>query len=82
MNAEEARGVEAALRRWNVAGFVAPRNPADPDGEWRVYDSADPGARTDITAEALAALKTFEGSRPAAARTGTGPTRGFVLPPR
>lgn len=82
MNADEARELAAALSRWNVAGFVAPENPEEPDGQWRVYDSADPENRTDITAEALAALRRAEGSHPASARSGNGPTRGFVIPPR
>lgn len=61
--------------------MVAPESPADPDGEWRVYDAADPETRRDITADALAALATYEPARATTSpRSGAGPTRGFVIP--
>lgn len=82
MNAEEARNLATALRRWNIAGIVAPEDPANPDGEWRVYDGPNPETRRDITAAALAALAELEDSSPVSpGRAGTGPTRGFVLLP-
>jgi hypothetical protein len=81
MDAEEARDLGAALARWNIAGIVAPQDPADPDGEWRVYDGPNPETRRDITADALAALADLEAPGfPSPGRTRTGPTRGFVIP--
>lgn len=82
MNADEARVLGAALKRWNIAGVVAPEDPGNPDGEWRVYDSQDPEARRDITADVLAALAKLEDSGPRTpGRAGIGPTRGFMIPP-
>jgi hypothetical protein len=81
MNAEEAQALSAALKRWNIPGVVAPEDPGNPEGPWRVYDRADAETRRDITAATLAALAKCE--RPgvtATGRTGTGPTRGFVIP--
>jgi hypothetical protein len=81
MNADEARGLGAAMKRWGIAGVVAPEDPATPDGEWRVYDSRDPQTRRDVTEDTLAALAQLEGTAPGSARRpGSGPTRGFVIP--
>lgn len=79
MNAEEARQVDAALRRLGIPGVVAPEDPEHAAGPWRVYDTADPETRKDVTADALAAVvaKT-PGPAP---RSANGPTRGFVIPP-
>jgi hypothetical protein len=79
MNAKEAQALKAALKRWNVPGVVAPEDPGNPDGAWRVFDGPDPETRRDITADALAAVAKFEGPGVAATRR-TGPTRGFVIP--
>ncbi|MFI0937343.1 hypothetical protein [Streptomyces sp. NPDC021020] len=77
MNAHQARRVEAVLRRLGVPGVIAPEDPARPEGPFRVYDSADPAARRDITPDALASLAARfpDEERP------PGPTRGFVVPP-
>ncbi|MDT0441628.1 hypothetical protein [Streptomyces johnsoniae] len=76
MDAEQARHVGAVLRRLGVAGVVAPEDPENPAGEWRVYDKADPATRRDVTADALAVVA----AQLAAEERGSGPTRGFVLP--
>ncbi|MGW4895603.1 hypothetical protein ACWEQL_25550 [Kitasatospora sp. NPDC004240] len=72
MNEDEAERLASALRRQGRRGVAAPADPDNPDGEWRVFDSADPTSRRDITDEALAATT-------GAPRT-SGPTRGFVIP--
>lgn len=77
MDAQQARRVDAVLRQLNIPGVVAPEDPGNPAGPWRVYDSADYRTRHDVTADALAAVAaTFSDDGPAA-----GPQRGFVLPP-
>ncbi|OKI04991.1 hypothetical protein A6A06_09950 [Streptomyces sp. CB02923] len=83
MDAEEARQVDATLRRLGIPGVVAPEDPDNPKGAWRVYDSPDPGARKDTTADALAAVvATFrEAGTGPARRADGGPARGFVIPP-
>lgn len=81
MGPDEAQRVADVLRRLGVGGVVAPVDPDAPSGEWRVYDRADPATRRDITAEVLASVAAHvpaQGSRPEE----TGPTRGFVLPPK
>lgn len=84
MNAEEARRVDAALRRLGIPGVVAPEDPEDPAGEWRVYDSADPATRKDTTADALASVvaKSLEAGPEPSRHPEAGPTRGFIIPPR
>ncbi|UQA94354.1 hypothetical protein [Streptomyces halobius] len=80
MNAEEARQVDTALRRLGVPGVVAPEDPDNPAGEWRVYDTADPTTRKDTTANALVAVVAkFRDANPEPTRRG--PTRGFIIPP-
>ncbi|PWS43588.1 hypothetical protein DKT74_15890 [Streptomyces sp. ZEA17I] len=86
MDAEQARQVDSVLRRLGIPGVVAPEDPENLTGPWRVYDTADPANRKDITADALAALAAT--LQPSAAnssepvdRRRSGPTRGFVLPP-
>lgn len=76
MDADQARRVEAVLRRLGIRGVVAPENPEDPAGAWRVYDTADPVVRHDVTPDVLAAVAALlpEEPRP-------GPRRGFVVPP-
>jgi hypothetical protein len=75
MNAEEARHVDAVLRHLGVNGVIAPEDPENLAGAWRVYDRADPVTRRDTTADALVSLaKVFR-------REQKGPTRGFVIPP-
>ncbi|MGK5531888.1 hypothetical protein [Streptomyces sp. URMC 129] len=70
MNADDARHVRGVLRRLGIPGVVAPENPDEPAGDWRVYDRDDPATRVDVTADALAALaKAFP----------AGPARGFVV---
>ncbi len=83
MNAEEARQVDAALRRLGIPGVVAPEDPENTAGPWRVYDTAGPEARRDITADALVAVvgKFQEAAPESAPRSTNGPTRGFVIPP-
>ncbi len=54
--------------------MVAPENPENTAGPWRVYD---PATRRDVTADALASLAAkFPEEKP-----GPGPMRGFVIPP-
>ncbi len=81
MGRDEAERVADVLRRLGVGGVVAPVDPEDPSGEWKVYDHSDPETRRDITADALAAVAErvpAQGDEPER----TGPTRGFVLPPK
>lgn len=81
MGRDEAERVADVLRRLGMAGSVAPVDPEDPAGEWRVYDLSDPENPRDVTADALAAVAarvTAQGDEPER----TGPTRGFVLPPK
>jgi hypothetical protein len=89
MDAEQARRAGAVMRAAGVPGVVAPADPGDPDGEWRVYDTADPAARTETTAEALAAVvAAFRDAPPSltpepfAADRPAGPLRGFIFPPK
>ncbi|MFD4632585.1 hypothetical protein ACFVYR_12690 [Streptomyces sp. NPDC058284] len=83
MDAEQARQVDATLRRLGIPGVVAPEDPEDPAGAWRVYDSADPATRKDTTADALASVvaKFRETSPEPPEKRQQGPTRGFVFPP-
>lgn len=71
MNANEVSELHATMRQHGIPGVVAPEDPRDPAGPWRVYDAADPGTRRDVTAETLAAA--------AAARLRQ-PMRGFIIP--
>jgi hypothetical protein len=88
MDAEEARHVEAVLRHLGLPGVVAPEDPEDPAGAWRVYDHTDAETRTDTTADALASLaKAFRDHAPLPPPKPTqhdqaGPTRGFIIPPK
>ncbi len=85
MDAEEARYIDAVLRRLCLPGVVAPEDPEDPAGPWRVYDRAGPGARTDITPHTLvrvAGALGAEASPPAPRAERNGPRRGFIVPPR
>lgn len=76
MDAEQARQVDALMRRLGISGVVAPENPENAAGEWRVYDTGDPATRRDVTADVLASVAAeFPGER-------AGPGRGFVIPPR
>ncbi|MYU23544.1 hypothetical protein [Streptomyces sp. SID8352] len=77
MNAEQARRVDAVLRQLGIPGVVAPEDPENTAGPWRVYDTADPAARRDVTADALASVAAkFPEGQP-----GAGPMRGFAIPP-
>ncbi|MEV7772936.1 hypothetical protein [Kitasatospora sp. NPDC086791] len=72
MDESEAQQVANTLRQLGIRGIVSPEDHDNPDGRWRVYDSADAATRRDITDEALTVI---EGrSRQA------GPARGFVVP--
>lgn len=73
MTADHARHVAAVLRRLGIAGVLAPETPDDPSSPWRVYDTAEPAARRDVTPAALAAVV-------AALAPPPGPARGFVVP--
>ncbi|MFE2377470.1 hypothetical protein [Streptomyces sp. NPDC059398] len=78
MNAEQARQVDAVLRQLKIPGVVAPEDPENTAGPWRVYDKADPATRRDVTADALASVAAkFPEEKPE-----PGPTRGFVIPPK
>ncbi|KWT60573.1 hypothetical protein ADL21_18115 [Streptomyces albus subsp. albus] len=83
MDAEEARQVDATLRRLGIPGVVAPEDPDNTAGAWRVYDSPDPGTRKDTTADTLVAVVTkFREANPEPPqRADGGPTRGFIIPP-
>lgn len=80
MGRDEAERVADVLRRLEVSGVVAPVDPEDPAGEWRVYDHSEPETRRDITADVLAAVTARVPTPGEPERTG--PTRGFVLPPK
>ncbi|MET8687800.1 hypothetical protein ABZV77_26685 [Streptomyces sp. NPDC004732] len=82
MDAEQARQVDATLRRLGIPGVVAPEDPEDLSGAWRVYDSADPATREDKTADALSSVvaKFCEISPEPREKRQQGPTRGFVFP--
>ncbi|MFE7456750.1 hypothetical protein [Streptomyces sp. NPDC057554] len=84
MDAEQARQVDSVLRRFGIRGVVAPADPEQLTGMWRVFDKADPQTRKDITADALAALAAaLPASAPGPDPKGpSGPTRGFILPPK
>ncbi|GHA75599.1 hypothetical protein GCM10010305_17880 [Streptomyces termitum] len=72
------------LREFGIPGTVAPVDPDNAAGRWKVYDTADPATRTDITADALAALAAAvraSGIHPGERGKGQGPTRGFIVPP-
>ncbi|MEU4799576.1 hypothetical protein [Streptomyces sp. NPDC023327] len=76
MDAEQARDVDALLHRLGIPGVVAPEDPEKAAGPWRVYDTADPATRRDVTADVLASVAArFPEGRP-----GSGPMRGFVIP--
>ncbi|WP_405780229.1 hypothetical protein [Streptomyces sp. NBC_00859] len=77
MDSEQARQVDALLRRLGVLGVVAPEAPERTAGAWRVYDKDDLDSRRDVTADTLAAVAAkFPDDKP-----GTSPTRGFIIPP-
>ncbi|MYT29314.1 MULTISPECIES: hypothetical protein [unclassified Streptomyces] len=82
MNAEEARQVDATLRRLGIPGVVAPEDPEQAAGTWRVYDSADPATRKDVTADVLAAFvaKFREANPEPPGKSQSGPVRGFIIP--
>ncbi|AYA18336.1 hypothetical protein DCW30_09305 [Streptomyces alfalfae] len=78
MDAEQARQVETVLGRLDIPGVVAPEDAENPAGPWRVYDTADPATRRDVTADVLATVAArFPEEEP-----GSGPMRGFVIPPK
>ncbi|MCE7082778.1 hypothetical protein [Streptomyces sp. ST2-7A] len=84
MDAEEARYIDAVLRRLGLPGVVAPEDPDNPAGPWRVYDQADPDSRTDMTARTLVSVTKALGadaSPPAPKAQRNGPSRGFIIPP-
>ncbi|MFF4751707.1 hypothetical protein ACWD5R_04280 [Streptomyces sp. NPDC002514] len=75
MDAEQARQVDALLRQLGIPGVVAPDDPESTAGKWRVYDTADPVTRRDVTADVLAFVAArFPGT------PGSGPKRGFTIP--
>ncbi|ARF72754.1 hypothetical protein B7C62_11065 [Kitasatospora albolonga] len=84
MDAEQARQVDSVLRRFGIPGVVAPENPENLTGPWRVFDQANPESRKDVTADALAALAALvpTSTPDPAPKRQSGPTRGFVLPPK
>ncbi|MFD7018452.1 hypothetical protein [Streptomyces sp. NPDC059161] len=79
MDAEEARKVDATLRRLGLSWVVAPVDPNNAAGDWGVFDIADPVTRKPIKADALASVlaKFVQGPLPSAA---AGARRGFVIP--
>ncbi|MEU4208386.1 hypothetical protein AB0F13_00040 [Streptomyces sp. NPDC026206] len=83
MDAEEARRVDATLRRLGIPGVVAPEVPDNAAGSWRVYDSPDPRTRKDTTADVLAVVVArFQEADPELSRdVELGPTRCFIIPP-
>lgn len=78
MDAEQARQVDAVLRQLRFPGVVAPEDPQNTAGSWRVYDTAEPATRRDVTADALAAVA----AKFPEEKSGSGPMRGFVIPPK
>ncbi|MFH8558701.1 hypothetical protein ACH4FE_34645 [Streptomyces celluloflavus] len=83
MNADQARQVDATLRRLGIPGVVAPEDPENAAGAWRVYDGVDPAIREDITADVLAAFvaKFREADPEPPGKSQASPTRGFIIPP-
>ncbi|GCD41639.1 hypothetical protein [Streptomyces paromomycinus] len=83
MDAEEARQVDATLRLLGIPGIVAPEDPDNAAGVWRVYDSPVPSTRKDTTADILAAVVAqFREAGPEPLRRADGgPTRGSIIPP-
>ncbi|MCF6523634.1 hypothetical protein [Streptomyces sp. JJ36] len=79
MGPDQARHVDALLRAYGIEGVVAPTDPEDTAGAWAVYDKADPDTRQDITADVLATVARHV--QPDAPER-SGPTRGFVIPPK
>ncbi|MEU7182409.1 MULTISPECIES: hypothetical protein [Streptomyces] len=79
MDAEEARRVDATLRRLGLSWVVAPVDPNDTAGDWSVFDIADPVTREPVKADALASVlaKVAQGPLPSA---GSSARRGFVIP--
>ncbi|MEV3875427.1 hypothetical protein [Streptomyces sp. NPDC049906] len=78
MDAEQARQVDVVLRQLGIPGVVALEDPENTAGSWRVYDTAEPATRRDVTADVLAAVAAkFPEEEP-----GSGPMRGFVIPPK
>ncbi len=72
MDENEAQRVANTLRSLGVRGVVSPEDLDNPDGQWRVYDSANPDTRRDITDQALTVI--------AGRSRQAGPARGFVVP--
>lgn len=58
--------------------MVALENPENTAGPWRVYDTADPATRRDVTADALASVAAEFPEE----KMESGPMRGFVIPPK
>lgn len=79
MTGDQAREVERMLRRLDRPGTAAPADPANPAGEWRIYDLPDPELRRDITDEVLQAL-IARGDETTTLPAGGSPMRGFVIP--
>ncbi|MET8704732.1 hypothetical protein ABZW10_38645 [Kitasatospora sp. NPDC004723] len=74
MDEDEAQQLANSLRRLGIRGIVSPEDLGNPDGQWRVYDSANPNTRRDITDDVLTVVRGR--SRQAGQ---SGPTRGFVI---
>lgn len=67
MNEDEAERAASELRRQGLRGVAGPLDPDHPEGEWRVFDGADPATRREITDATVHVRR-------------VGPRRGFVLP--
>jgi hypothetical protein len=81
MTEDEARHVEKMLRLCGLPGVAAAADPADPSGDWRIYDRVDADTRRDITDESRRALYIDARSGSAAAAEPRA-VRGFIVPGR
>lgn len=70
MDAREVSALHDSMRQHGIPGALAPEDPQNPAGPWRVFDDTSPGERRDITDATLAAV---------AAAVRRRPSRGFVI---
>ncbi|RLL68116.1 hypothetical protein [Streptomyces sp. Z26] len=79
MTEAEACRVQRMLHRMGRPGVAAPVNAGDPDGEWAIFDRAEPALRRDITGEVLDALIDEAENAPTLPAGGHA-RRGFIVP--
>ncbi|MGP3979502.1 hypothetical protein [Streptomyces sp. KR80] len=77
MTRDQARHVERLLQLCGKPGVAAAVDPADPDGEWRIYDRVEE-PRRDITDASRKAL--YAGAQSFPSPSSSGAVRGFIVP--